>query len=298
MIIRRNRNGRSQPKQPKLIVRRTKSAAHRPRMIVRRGAAVGALREGGRNWARPHVAMPRVHLRWPFRKAHLVLAGSFVAAASLALGVAWVLRSPLVQVNHLQVAGNQRIPTESIVEQAHLLGANMLTADLVAAQHDLYAFPLIASVSVERKWPNTVKITVEERKAWGTWEQSGAKYTIDRDGVVLGTMAPPAGSPVIRSAELTSLRQGDRVNYQAVDAVAEIYERLPRQLGTTVTEVAFVAGKGVQVTTADGQVALLGDSSAIAYKLAVWAAAATEAQRQRIGYTSIDLRYGNRPVLQ
>jgi cell division septal protein FtsQ len=83
-----------------------------------------------------------------------------------------------------------------------------------------------------------------------------------------------------------------------VDAAAEIYDRLPRQLGTTVAEVAFTAGQGVKVTTAAGETALLGDSSSIAYKLAAWAAMATEAKKQNITYTTIDLRYGNRPVLQ
>ena len=43
---------------------------------------------------------------------------------------------------------------------------------------------------------------------------------------------------------------------------------------------------------------MLGDSSSIAYKLSVWAAMAQQAQLQKINYTTIDLRYGNRPVLQ
>ena len=73
---------------------------------------------------------------------------------------------------------------------------------------------------------------------------------------------------------------------------------MPRQLGTTVKEVAFLAGKGVQVTTADGQSALFGDSSSVAYKLSVWAAMAKQAQERGINYTTIDLRFGNRPVMQ
>ena len=54
----------------------------------------------------------------------------------------------------------------------------------------------------------------------------------------------------------------------------------------------------VQVTTTNNQTALFGDSSSISYKLAVWAALAQDAQVRRINYTTIDLRYGNRPVLQ
>jgi hypothetical protein len=36
----------------------------------------------------------------------------------------------------------------------------------------------------------------------------------------------------------------------------------------------------------------------MAYKLAAWAATAAEADREGINYTSIDLRHGNRPVVQ
>ncbi len=88
------------------------------------------------------------------------------------------------------------------------------------------------------------------------------------------------------------------MDYQAVDAAAEIFERLPRQLGTTVAEIRFLGNAGVQVTTADGQTAYLGDSGGMAYKLAAWAATAAEADRQGINYTTIDLRYGDRPVVQ
>ena len=91
---------------------------------------------------------------------------------------------------------------------------------------------------------------------------------------------------------------GDRVDYQAVEAAAELFDQLPKTVGINATEVAFIAGKGVQVTTAEGRTALFGDSSSISYKLAVWAALAQDAKAKNINYTTVDLRYGNRPVLQ
>jgi cell division septal protein FtsQ len=123
-------------------------------------------------------------------------------------------------------------------------------------------------------------------------------YTIDHTGVVIAKTPAPAGAPVIKSSEAGNREIGDRVDYQAVDAAAEIYKQLPAVLGTTVSDVSFVAGKGVQVTTADGQVGLFGDSSSIDYKLAVWAAIRKQAQADNIQYTSVDLRFGNRPVVQ
>ncbi|MGH2608930.1 MAG: cell division protein FtsQ/DivIB, partial [Tepidiformaceae bacterium] len=264
----------------------------KPRMIVRRNNGVVGARH-------PHVrrapSLPRLSLK-P-RRLYVWGAAAAVSIGLLGYSGWWLYQGPAFRVNHVTVSGNERTATDDIVRLTELLGDSMFTADLADTQEVLYSFPLVARVDVERDWPNTVRITVEERQAWGTWEQAGTRYTIDRDGVVLGTAPPPEGSPHIKAAELTALRIGDRVSYQAVDAAAEIYEKLPRQLGTTVSEVAYLTGTGVQVTTATGQNALFGDSSSIAYKLSVWAALSTEARNRGISYTTIDLRYGNRPVL-
>ncbi|MBI5948055.1 MAG: FtsQ-type POTRA domain-containing protein [Chloroflexi bacterium] len=288
MIVKR----KPQQRWPRTVVRRTRaSVGERKRMIVRRGSrGVQPPRNdgGGGSWR------PNFH----FGKGWLWGLGVVAAFALVIGGGAWLWRSPFFEVNDVEVQGTERISPETVVERSGLLGQRMFDADLATAQDELYRLPLVSSVRVERQWPDTIKIVVVERQPWGVWEQAGVRYTIDREGVVLGTIPPSPNAPVIRSSELTSLIQGDRVSYQAVDAAAEIYDRLPRQLGTTVTEVAYVAGKGVQVTTADGQVGLLGDSSSIAYKLAAWAAMSRQAQSRGINYTTIDLRFGNRPVLQ
>lgn len=289
MIVKRNR-GNNRPNQPRMIVRRSRQTVGeaRPRMIVRRHPG-GVQEVAGTGW----------NLNWPTFGRGWLLA---LAAASMLVfvgsGAAWVWQSPIFKVANVEVVGNGMVSTDTIVIRTQLVGQSMFTADLAGAQKELYQMPLVFHARIERQWPNTVQIVVEERQAWGTWEQNGVRYTIDREGVVLGTVPPPEGSPVIRSSEMGTRLQGDRVNYQAVDAAAEIYDQLPRQLGTTVQEVAYLAGTGLQVTTANGDVALLGDSSSIAYKLSVWAALAREAQNRGINYTTIDLRYGNRPVLQ
>lgn len=302
MIIKR---GNAKPAIVRKIIRRASPAvgSQPARKIVKRtrgggvqpGPVIGARRGGGG----PRIPRPRLpRLGFLFRKRFLQLAAAFGILGAVFSGALWVYQSPFFRVTQVAVEGNKRVPTDTVVGAADVLGESMFTADLATAQKELYQLPLVNSVRIERRWPHTLAIVIEERKAWGTWEQGGVQYTIDRNGVVLGAGPAPDGSPSIVSSELGSRQQGDHVDYQAVDAAAEIYEKLPRQLGTTVNQVAFIAGKGVQVTTANNQTALLGDSSSIAYKLAVWAAMAQQAQIQRINYTTIDLRYGNRPVLQ
>jgi cell division protein FtsQ len=295
MIIRRKRN--PQPGVVRKIVRRTRPAvggtAPRREIVRRQPTVIGA----GVVTATPHrrhgISRLRPSRRW------LVASAAVLLLTGATIGATWLYRAPYFRVQSVEVVGLQRMSERTVVEAADALGQSMFTADLGAVQRAVYGLPLVASVRVERDWPSTVRIIVEERRPWGTWEQAGVDYIIDREGVVIavGERLGP-GAPAIRSSEPGSRLVGDRVDDQAVDATAEIYELLPRQLGTTVAEVAFITGKGVQVTTADGQIALFGDSSSIAYKLAVWAALAAEARQRHINYTTIDLRYGNRPVLQ
>ncbi len=221
-----------------------------------------------------------------------------IAVLALAAGAVWLWRSTYLEIKHVEVVGASTLAPADIAAAAALDGDRMLSADLREAQERVRELPLVRTVRVERKWPDTIVLTIEERRPWGSWDQAGVMYVIDREGVVLGVSNGDTGGPHVISAEPTSLRQGDRVSYQAVDAVAEIYELLPRTLGLQVTEVAFVPGTGVRVTTDDHQTAILGDSSSIAYKLAVWAAVEEAAAAERINYGVVDLRFGNRPVLQ
>lgn len=297
MIVKRNRQ---KPQGVRKIIKRTPTVGHlTPRKIVTRSRPTGAGPTRRRGWRGPRIGLPhRPHISLHIPKRYLVFAGALGSIAIVGAWAYWVFTSPFFRISDVVVEGNSRVSTDTIVGAADVFGESMFTTDLASAQKELYKLPLVNSVRVEREWPHTLKIIVEERKAWGTWEQGSVQYTIDRNGVVLGVGRAADGSPSIVSSELGSRAQGDHVDYQAVDAAAEIYEKLPRQLGTTVKQVSFIAGKGVQVTTTNNQTALLGDSSSIAYKLSVWAAMAQQAQLQKINYTTIDLRYGNRPVLQ
>lgn len=287
MIVKRRKPASSIPGR---IVRRTRPAVGgQPRRIVRRGSGVTPPRG-------PRMQPPRFDWR-PGRGLALgTIAVLFVGMLGFAGYAAY--ESRYFEVQHIEVVGNDRVDAAIVADRAGLDGQKMFTVDLERAQENLYSIPLVSKVHLDRSWPNTIVVRIEEREAWGTWEQGGVGYTIDREGVVIGTTPPPPGSPVIVSQEPGTRQLGDRVDYQAVDAAAQIYENLPGQLGTNVTEVAFLAGKGVQVTTSDGQVGMFGDSSGIDYKLAVWAAVAARADNEGIAYSIVDLRYGNRPVLQ
>ena len=135
--------------------------------------------------------------------------------------------------------------TESdIIERVDFWGERIFTANLSRTERAIAELPLVASVEIERLWPGTVRITVREREPWGSWEQAGVRYTIDREGYVLGHRDPPEGSTTIVSNESYSLQAGDRVDYHAVAAAAEITSQIEKGAGH--------AGRGAHVLARRG----------------------------------------------
>ena len=295
------RHDKPEPRrQPNRIVRRkqppreaTPRRAPEPSAEQKRGRAVGRhqLRLGGRLSAVARRGRTWLRTRW------LPVAAGAVLLGLVGAGV-WAWQSPTLQVREVEVVGNVSVRESDVLDQVDFLGERMFTVDLDAAARAVADLPLVAAVEIDRVWPGTVRITVREREPWGSWEQAGVRYTIDREGYVLGHRSPPAGSTTIVSNESYSLRAGDRVDYHAVDAAAEITSQIEKALGTWAVELTYSPGEGIRVRTADGQTALLGDSSGIAYKLAVWARVAEEATARNITYSTIDLRFGDRPVLR
>lgn len=283
-------------KQRNRIVRRKRPAPVRaPERAVERkdGQAVGQRK---RRVGMHAAAMGRRGRSW-MRARWLPIAATVLFLGVVGAG-AWAWHSPTLQVRDVEIEGAVATRESEILERVDFWGERMFTANLNGAADAIAELPLVASVDITREWPGTVHITVREREPWGSWEQAGLRYTIDRDGYVLGHGAPPAGSTTIVSNESYSLRAGDRVDYHAVDATAEIKEQIEQALGTRAIEFTYSPGEGIRVRTEDGQTALLGDSSGIAYKLAVWARVAEEALARDITYSTIDLRFGDRPVLR
>lgn len=293
-MIRRHDRDASRP-EPARVVRRTRKAAPgQAKPQPRKNAAIV-----GRRQPRPMSVFQTASRRtrsW-VRRRWLPIAAAAVLAGVVA-GVVWTWQSPLLRVRDVEVVGAVAARERDIIDRVDFWDERMLTVNFGSAERAITEIPLVKSVEIERDWPGTVRITVHEREPWGSWEQAGLRYTIDREGYVLGHGTPPPHSTTIVSNESFSLRSGDRIDHHAVDAAAAINEQIERALGTRAVELTYSPDEGIRVRTADGQTALLGDSSGIAYKLAVWARVAEEATALNITYSTIDLRFGNRPVLR
>ncbi len=76
-------------------------------------------------------------------------------------------------------------------------GDSLLGVDLQAARQKLEAIDWVASATVERRLPDTLYVTLKERRAVAIW-QNGTEYTlIDRDGRTVRASRMPPGAETL-----------------------------------------------------------------------------------------------------
>lgn len=65
------------------------------------------------------------------------------------------------------------------------IGAPLLSIDLDTARTRLEALPWIRAASVQREFPDTVRIRIVERRPLAIWQQQNKHYLIDEEGTVI-----------------------------------------------------------------------------------------------------------------
>jgi len=125
-----------------------------------------------------------------------------VAAAAL-LALVWGLTyTPLFAAKHVRVSGNEAVPAARVRELAGITGAtNVAHLDEPAVVSALLADPWIASADVRADLPDTVAITIHERRPVGVVEGLGEASILASDGTVLPRAEGRAGKlPVVHAA--------------------------------------------------------------------------------------------------
>ena len=154
-----------------------------------------------------------------FRRSLVVL---LLTALSLALlcglffglryvGSLFLSRNPRFELKHIEITSDGRMICDQLLEY---IGSNILSVVFGKLRAQLAELPLVESVLIDRKLPDTLAIHVIERVgvAQIQWNTRGLPFLVDRTGVVL-LMTPGGQSlPMINGAKLPGIRPGDLID--------------------------------------------------------------------------------------
>jgi len=210
-----------------------------------------------------------------------------------------VYLSPTFRVGDIEVLGTAQVDAAQVEQLASLEGDSMFRLGSDGAEQRIGYLPLVESVTIERRWPNTVRIVVRERQPWGYWQVGERKYVIDSEGIVLGDLPPTEGAPSVK--DLTNplrLVPGDQVDRDAVALTRLLLQRVPEVLAWSPVGFEYTTDKGLALLADVGYRVVIGDSQNIEYKLAVWKKIEESLGRTAMSGHVLDLRFENRPAFQ
>jgi cell division protein FtsQ len=127
-----------------------------------------------------------------WRSGRLQIVLDRVAVESLTLSVKGGFR-----VEQVDVVGREQTDPKALLAAAGLRrGDPILAFDPEGARQRIEGLPWVASAAVERRLPNTIAITIVERKPIALWQHNGKIALIDAAGSNLGTVAIESAPPL------------------------------------------------------------------------------------------------------
>jgi cell division protein FtsQ len=217
------------------------------------------------------------------RRRLLVLGSVLVVLLAVAYGVT---RSPLLAVDTLQVRGTSHLAPTQVLDAAGLHeGDAMVWIDTGAAVDGMNALPYVRGATLTREWPDTVRITVQERVP-SAWVQAvGGIALVDRTGRVVETVdaAPPA-IPQLLGAKVVPPPGG------TVDALgaARVAGALTGLAAAGTTSVALT-DNGVVMHLASGPEIRMGEATQIRAKVNAGLAVLSACAGKPVAYVDVSV---------
>lgn len=193
------------------------------------------------------------------RRAGWVLAGlaPFALAGWLLLGSPWFV------VHQVVVKGEGRLTAAQVLAAADIpLGTPLARVDTAAVAARVRALGPVASVDVSRGWPDTIRVSVVERRPVVVVKQGTSWGLYDGGGVRLGAVAvPPQG--VVRL-----LVRAPGPQDPSTHAALSVLQGLPGPVRLLVAAVQAASPEQVTLVLVDQRVVVWGGTSDAAAKAA------------------------------
>ena len=181
----------------------------------------------------------------------------------------------LFRLETVYVVGNEeKTPQEVVMASGLVRGRNMITIEEEDVAEALSKDHTIIFKGMQKEYPNTIYLYIEERKTVAAMQWLGILYTLDREGVVMKestSSTPPAGMPVVTGFRVSNINVGQQLLVRSenqMEAYREIMEELELQMyQSQVAEINLADPSNIYLITVEGVTVRLGDASYMQAKI-------------------------------
>lgn len=187
-------------------------------------------------------------------------------AVPVAVLLVWLLLTNYVfLIRNVQVVGAGDMSEADVVRLSGIpLGGRLNAVDKAALRAKLESTGQLAFVSAEKKYPDTVVLTVRQRSRDAITLQAGKLLVLDSDGYVVsvGDVAPEDGMPYVMGLKFSTYRLGKQIDApeSRLNAMKAVLEALKAHnaLGYVseinlehLSDIELIARKGIVVSLGD-----------------------------------------------
>ena len=218
------------------------------------------------------------------RPSRRLVALALLGVALLGGAVWLVYFSPLLVVRQVAVTGHQQLRSEQVVAAARVpMGTPLARQDVEAIARRTTTLPAVQAASVTRRWPDTITVTVTERRPLLAVRKPGGFDLVDPEGVAFAE----SGS-VPDGVVLAEVNPSDRPLLQQVGTVAVA---LSGGLGGQVSVLAATDAQRITLKLKSGVTVNWGSATDSALKAEIVAALLKSGRA-----TSIDVSSPHNPA--
>jgi cell division protein FtsQ len=210
----------------------------------------------------------------------------FVAVAAILLvltllaGSLWIVYfSSILVTKSIEVVGTHRLTPAQVSFAVQIpLGVPLARQDMDAIAERATSVPAIEAATATRAWPNTIRVTVVERRPVLAIHQPDGYVLVDKFGVAYQTQ--PTLPPEVVIADLSP---GDK---PLLSEVADVATALPNKLRGKVSLIAADSRDSIVLMLASGRIVTWGSSADSELKAQVVTALLKEKPKSSIDVSS------------
>lgn len=235
-------------------------------------------------------------------------------SAAIILAATFVFTSNAFRIEQVNVSGTHNQTLINAIQRMGMQKQNIFLVNVTAITSQIEDYPLVASASLSKQWPNQLLINVVERQPVLLWQTTQGVYSVDSQGVVIARASDTTGADRLMTVVDTRvqnknqiIRPGMRLNASDIAFASNVFQRLPQLIGPSAFKLRYDNGSKANQSTnttytiesSSGWVAYLGtadDSNPLDNRLTELQTILSLAQQQQFSLATIDLRYGLHPV--
>lgn len=221
----------------------------------------------------PAVRVARVRRARRRRKTHIffkLLTLLVIITVSIV-----VLQGTVFRLQYVYVIGNEnKTPQQVVMASGLVKGRNIFSISEEQVRQNLAKDHTIVFLSMQKEYPSTIYLHIEERKTVAVMQWLGIQYALDAEGIVMdeqNTTTLPAGLPVVTGFRVTNVNAGQPLMVRSekqMIAYKRIMEELDLQMyADQVTEINLANVDNLYLVTVEGITVRLGDSSYMQAKI-------------------------------